>query len=292
MKTIRKIGMVFTIVLATCAFVACCSDDDDDFTKKTDKEETNDDGNEKDGKITIKVRGVSFRMVKVAGGTFQMGATEEHHGANEVPVHQVTLSDYCIGETEVTQELWQAVTGWNPSYFQESTRRYYHDSEKNPVEKISWYDCQTFITKLNQLTGKQFRLPTEAEWEFAARGGNLSQGYTYSGSNDIDAVAWYRDNSNDRTHEVGTKAPNELGIFDMTGNVDEWCQDWGADYSSSPQINPMGPSGNQENDYFYHDRKMTRGGSFPSYPISCRVSSRCTTEIHMKPNFTGLRLAL
>jgi len=284
MKTIRKIGMALTIVLATCAFVACSGDDDDDFTNKVDKEETKDDGKEKDGKITVKVNGVSFKMVKVVGGTFQMGATEEHHGANEVPVHQVTLSDYCIGETEVTQELWQAVMGWNPS------KDYWNDSEMYPVQSVSWYDCQTFITELNKLTGKQFRLPTEAEWEFAARGGNLSQGYTYSGSNDINAVAWYRDNSKDRPHEVGAKAPNELGIYDMTGNVNEWCQDWAGDYSSSPQTNPTGPSENQEDDYFYHDCKISRGGGFADYPIPC--SGRCTTGIHICGASIGLRLAL
>ena len=193
----------------------------------------------------ITVNGVAFNMVKVSGGTFQMGATSEQGSyvdSDEQPVHQVTLSDYYIGETEVTQELWQAVMGSNPSKFT--------GSGLLPVEKVSWDDCQTFITKLNV-----FRLPTEAEWEFAARGGNSSQGYKYSGSNNIDDVAWYTNNSNSKTHEVGTKAPNELGIYDMSGNVWEWCQDWDGSYSSSAQTNPTGPTSGAERVY--------RGGSAP-----------------------------
>jgi len=284
MKTIRKIGMALTIVLATCAFVACSGDDDDDFTNKVDKEETKDDGKEKDGKITVKVNGVSFKMVKVSGGTFQMGATSEQGSDHdsERPVHQVTLSDYYIGETEVTQELWQAVMGWNPSYFQESTIRDYHDSEKNPVEQVSWNDCQTFIYKLNQLTGKQFRLPTEAEWEYAARGGNKSKGYKYSGSNDINAVAWYSDNSGRKTHVVGTRAPNELGIYDMSGNVWEWCQDWYGSYSSGAQTNPIGPSSGSA--------RIDRGGGWSTEADGCRVSFRGSTAYTLIN--LGFRLAL
>ena len=175
-------------------------------------------------------------MVFVKGGTFTMGATAEQigYGNNETPAHQVTLSDYFIGKTEVTQELWYAVMGNNPSYFTRSSR--------NPVEQVSWHDCQSFIQKLNQLTGLRFRLPTEAEWEYAARGGNKSKGYKYSGSNNIGDVAWCYDNSSETTHEVGTKAPNELGLYDMSGNVWEWCSDWYGRYSSSAQSNPTGPS--------------------------------------------------
>ena len=218
-------------------------------------------------------------MIFVEGGTFQMGATSEQGSDaydNEKPVHQVTLSDYYIGETEVTQELWQAVMGSNPSDF--------NTSNQLPVELVTWNDCQTFITRLNELTGKQFRLPTEAEWEYAARGGNLSQGYTYSGSNDINAVAWYRDNSDDMTHEVGTKAPNELGIYDMTGNVEEWCQDWYGSYSSDAQTNPTGPSSGS--------RRVYRGG-FCWTPVGgCRVSYRFSCKPSDTYNYIGLRLAL
>ena len=227
----------------------------------------------------ITVNGVAFNMVKVSGGTFQMGATSEQGSdaySDEEPVHQVTLSDYYIGETEVTQELWQTVMGSNPSDFTGSSQL--------PVEKVSWDDCQTFITKLNALTGMQFRLPTEAEWEFAARGGNSSQGYKYSGSNNIDDVAWYKSNSNYKTHEVGTKAPNELGLYDMSGNVDEWCQDWYGSYSSSAQTNPMGPTSGQF--------RVSRGGSWNESARICRVSLRGTRMPYSRFNYLGLRLAL
>ncbi|MBR7126769.1 MAG: formylglycine-generating enzyme family protein [Prevotella sp.] len=217
-------------------------------------------------------------MVKVSGGTFQMGATSEQgsDAYSDEKVHQVTLSDYYIGETEVTQELWQAVMGSNPSYFT--------GSGLLPVEEVSWDDCQTFITKLNVLTGMQFRLPTEAEWEFAARGGNSSQGYKSSGSNNIDDVAWYTYNSNSKTHEVGTKAPNELGLYDMSGNVWEWCQDWADSYSSSAQTNPTGPTSGSH--------RVNRGGSRGSSAGSCRVSKRGSIGPGNRSDSLGLRLAL
>ena len=219
-------------------------------------------------------------MVKVSGGTFIMGATSElssYYRENELPVHQVTLSDYSIGETEVTQELWKRVMGSNPSGFT--------GADKLPVENVSWNDCQAFITKLNALTGKQFRLPTEAEWEFAARGGNMSKGYVYSGSNDIDFVAWNVRNSGDKTHEVGTKSPNELGIYDMSGNVWEWCYDWYDSYKSSPQTNPTGPSSGYE--------RVIRGGFWGDDTGDCRVSHRSGHEPdHSDYNVYGLRIAL
>ena len=226
----------------------------------------------------ITVNGVSFVMVKVSGGTFQMGATSSGDLLDrDKPVHQVTLSDYYIGETEVTQELWQAVMGSNPSKFT--------GSGQLPVEYVSWDDCQTFITKLNELTGMQFRLPTEAEWEFAARGGNSSQHYKYSGSNNIDDVAWYSNNSNRNTHEVGTKAPNELGLYDMSGNVREWCQDWYGSYNSSAQTNPTGPTSGSN--------RVNRGGGWNSNAGDCRVSDRlnyCAPDSRFSN--LGLRLAL
>ena len=229
--------------------------------------------------VSFNVNGVSFNMVKVSGGTFQMGATSEQGSdaeSDEKPVHQVTLSDYYIGETEVTQELWQAVMGSNPSYFT--------GSGQLPVEYVTWNYCQTFITKLNALTGMQFRLPTEAEWEFAARGGNSSQGYKYSGSNNIDDVAWYYKNSNSKTHEVGTKAPNELGLYDMSGNVKELCQDWYGSYSSSAQTNPTGPTSGSS--------RVVRGGYWYGSAGIYRVSYRGSIWPSDFGRDIGLRLAL
>lgn len=186
-----------------------------------------------------------------------MGATSEQTEAysDESPTHSVTLSNYYIGETEVTQELWTAVMGSNPSYFTRDMQR--------PVEQVSWDACQTFITKLNELTGETFSLPTEAQWEYAARGGNKSKGYIYSGSNTIDDVAWYNSST---THPVKTKAPNELGIYDMSGNVLEWCSDWYGSYSSAAQTDPTGPSTG-----LY---RVKRGGSWGYHATACRVAFR------------------
>lgn len=194
-----------------------------------------------------KVKGVEFSMVKVEGGTFTMGATKDQgsNNSNQRPTHKVSLSTFYIGETEVTQELWQAVMGNNPSKFK---------GAKLPVENVSWNDCQQFIAKLNKLTGRRFRLPTEAEWEFAARGGNSSKGYKFAGSNNPDNVAWHQGNSGNKPHNVGTKKANELGIYDMSGNVWEWCQDWFGSYSSNAQTNPKGPSSGTDH--------LNRGGAW------------------------------
>ncbi|MBR5215147.1 MAG: formylglycine-generating enzyme family protein [Bacteroidales bacterium] len=228
---------------------------------------------------TFNVNGVSFTMIAVEGGTFQMGATSEQGSdaeSDESPVHDVTLSSYYIGETEVTQELWEAVMGSNPSYYSGYPQR--------PVEYVSWNDCQEFITKLNQLTGKNFRLPTEAEWEYAARGGNKSKGYKYSGSNTIDNVAWYASNSSSRTHDVKTKQANELGIYDMSGNVWEWCQDWYGSYSSGSQTNPTGPSSGPS--------RVIRGGGWGNDAGICRVSNRNAGIPGGSSGILGLRLSL
>ena len=233
---------------------------------------------------TYTVNGVSFNMVYVYGGTFLMGAQNtDASGTNydadadddEAPVHNVTLSDYQIGETEVTQALWVAVMGSNPSNWL---------GDNLPVEKVSWNDCQTFITKLNQLTGKTFRLPTEAEWEFAARGGTKSQGYKYSGSNTLGDVAWYTENSGRKTHEVGSKQANELGLYDMSGNVWEWCQDWKGNYDSSAQSNPTGPTTGSN--------RVLRGGSWDYSARLCRVTNRYYSAPTNAYYFLGLRLAL
>ena len=216
-------------------------------------------------------------MVYVEGGTFTMGATSEQKKPDddEKPTHRVSLSSFYIGKYEVTQALWKAVMGSNPSHF---------EGDNLPVENVSWNDCQTFLRKLNAMTGKNFRLPTEAEWEFSARGGNWSRGYQYSGSNVLSDVAWYYDNSGSKTHNVGTKAPNELGIYDMSGNVWEWCQDWYGDYHGYSQTNPTGPSCGANRVY--------RGGSWGSGAWLCRMAFRDNYTPGSRGNGLGLRLAL
>ncbi len=227
------------------------------------------------------VNGVTFKMVAVEGGTFTMGATAEQGSDaydNEKPTHQVTLSDFSIGETEVTEALWTAVMGSNPSY--------YKRGDSYPVEQVSWEDCQTFITKLNSLTGETFRLPTEAELEFAARGGTMSRGYKYSGSNTLSDVAWYYDNSGYAKHPVATKTANELGLYDMSGNVWEWCQDWYGrygSYSSAAQNNPTGPTTGSF--------RVHRGGSWGLDAGGCRVSYRNGSTPSSRYSDLGLRLA-
>ncbi len=282
--------------------------------------------------LTITVKGVSFKMIRVQGGTFTMGATSEQ-GSDaydwEKPAHKVTLSTYYIGETEVTQELWKAVMGSNPSEFkpkETNAARCSYDafvadvqrlnakkpgsmhvptrqewdaamvttsgSLKRPVENVSWEDCQEFIRRLNELTGKKFRLPTEAEWEFAARGGTKSAGYKYSGSNDINTVAWYTVNAYDKgksspdygTHVVKTKKPNELGIYDMSGNVYEWCSDWYGDYTDAAQTNPKGASSGSD--------RVFRGGSWRGSARNCRSSYRYNDTPDDRGYYLGLRLVL
>ena len=227
------------------------------------------------------VNGVKFTMVPVEGGTFTMGATSEQGSDaedDEKPAHQVTLSDYYIGQTEVTQALWKAVMGGNPSFSK---------GDNLPVESVSWDDCQEFIQKLNQLTGKQFRLPTEAEWEYAARGGRKSRGYKYAGGNNIDSVAWYCDNSGNKTHPVATKQANELGVYDMSGNVWEWCSDWYGYhyYQSSSQSDPQGPSSGLF--------RVVRGGSYCLNARNCRVSGRHfhADQGYYRSDDLGLRLS-
>ena len=230
------------------------------------------------GSVEFTVKGVKFLMVEVEGGTFTMGATKEQGSDifnDENPTHKVTLDSYYIGQTEVTQALWQAVMDNNPSN---------RKGDNLPVEQVSWNDCQEFIKKLNAITGKKFRLPTEAEWEYAARGGNCSRGYKYSGSNNIGKVAWYCGNSRGETHPVATKKANELGIYDMSGNVYEWCSDWRGSYSSSPQTNPVGPSSG-----YY---RMGRGGCWGYYSRLCRVSNRGSDSPGDSLDTLGLRLVL
>lgn len=255
-----------------------------------------------DKKITIAVNGVEFDMIKVEGGAFSMGSSVGDGDADEQPVHQVLLDDYYIGETVVTQELWESVMGNNPSGFK---------GKKYPVETVSWNDVRDFVDCLNHNTknsrpeGTIFCLPTEAQWEFAARGGNLNEdNYKYSGSNFLDEVAYYWQNSgnhflegdpsdwncevvnnnNCKTHPVKAKKGNELGLYDMSGNVWEWCQDWYGMYSNEPQINP--PGCNEEK------YRVARGGSWFKLSKFCRVSYRMSFNPGIRKNNIGFRLAL
>ena len=232
---------------------------------------------DKPGLKSFVANGVSFNMVRVGGGKFKMGAMDGDSDASgwEKPAHDVTLGDYMIGETEVTQELWEAVMGENPSTYK---------GVKNPVEEVSWEDCKDFIAKLNMVTGQHFRFPTEAEWEYAARGGSKSGKTKYSGSETLDEVAWYADNSGSSTHPVKSKKANELGIYDMSGNVLEWCADWYGDYSSSAQDNPKGPDKGSDRVY--------RGGSWYDGARDCRVSGRGYDAPGNCFYYLGFRLAL
>ena len=227
---------------------------------------------------TYHVNGVDFKMVSVLGGTYTMGATIKQGSDatdSEKPAHQVTVSSFSIGQIEVTQALWQAVMGSNPSDFSGDLQ--------HPVEMVSYNDCLQFITKLNQLTGKQFRLPTEAEWEYAARGGIKSKDFKYAGSDDATAVSWCSSNA-ERTQQVAQKNPNELGLYDMSGNVWEWCSDWYGVYSSEQQTNPEGPDSGSN--------RVCRGGGWHSDPSGCRVTSRTYNAPTKTNNRIGFRLVL
>ncbi len=231
------------------------------------------------------ITSVPAGMVLVTGGTFTMGSTNTlDYGAS--PTHSVTLSSYYMSKTEVTQGQWKAVMGINPSYFPGV-------GDNGPVEQVSWYACISYCNKLSikegktpvysiggntspsswtsgtivfDTTAKGYRLPTEAEWEYAARGGTQSHSYTYSGSNNVDSVAWYYSNSGSTTHQVSTRTANELGISDMSGNVWEWCWDWYGAYSSTAQTNPTGASSGSG--------RLLRGGSWSNDNYDCRVSIR------------------
>ena len=215
-------------------------------------------------------------MVKVDGGRFRMGATSEQGNDaynNEKPVHEVTLSDYYMGKYEVRQSEWEAVMGSNPSHFK---------GEDLPVEQVSWSDCHKFIQRLNVLTGLNFKLPTEAQWEYAARGGRLSKGYKYSGSNNLGEVGWYGSNSGNCTHRVGEKQPNELGLYDMSGNVREWCEDWYGNYRITSQRDPLGAASGSY--------RVRRGGCWGDEAGGCRVSIRSYVKPGSRSFNLGFRL--
>jgi formylglycine-generating enzyme required for sulfatase activity len=225
-------------------------------------------------KVTAAIKStMPDNMVFVKGGTFRMGSRKEK---DEKPIHSVTVDDFYISKYEVTQKEWRAIMGTNPSHFK--------DCDNCPVERVSWNDVQEYIKKLNAKTGKNYRLPTEAEWEYAARGGNKSKGYTYSGSNTIGNVAWYYKNSDSKTHPVGQKSSNELGIYDMSGNVWEWCSDWyGSDYyKNSSSNNPKGANSGTS--------RVLRGGAWNSLPAFCRIANRYDYTPTYRKYFIGFRV--
>ena len=231
----------------------------------------------KESSIYYTVNGVTFRMLPVDGGTFTMGSKEGDSGAesDEFPEHKVTVSSFMLAETEVTQELWMAVMGNNPSG--------YNDDALLPVESVTWVDCQNFIAKLNELTGASFRMPTEAEWEYAARGGRYSRGYVYSGSDTLANVGWYKENAGERPHRVKQLRPNELGLYDMSGNIWEWCSDWHAGYEAAEQIDPQGPQEGRT--------RVVRGGSWLVDAAICRPADRSSGAPRGGGCIVGLRLA-
>lgn len=229
--------------------------------------------------ISIPVKdGINIEMIKVEAGTFMMGATKEVKEPYkiELPAHEVLLTeDYYIGKYEVTQALWNVVM---------DSKHSTNDGDLLPKNYVSWNDCQEFIEKLNKITGLKFRLPTEAEWEYAARGGKKSKRYLYSGSNNVLDVAWYDGNSSNKRHPVGTKQANELGIFDMGGNVSEWCQDLWGQYQNDSQINPLGSSAGTKH--------VLRGGNYFFDIRICYLSYRMFAESNYKDASVGFRLAL
>ena len=230
--------------------------------------------------LYFQVGDVEFNMQRVEGGVFVMGGTREQHReriASDLPAHTVSLDAYYIATTEVTQALWQAVMkGW---YVSDEW-----NTPSQPITDVNWYDCQEFIRRLDSITGMPFRLPTEAEWEFAARGGNKSKGYRFAGSDRVEDVGWSLSNAGFRKHSVGEKKPNELGLYDMTGNVSEWCSDWYGMYYLGTEKNPKGA---QEGEL-----KIVRGGSFDN----CKENSHLSRREYYAPlqsmNYCGLRLAL
>lgn len=269
--------LLMSLVAFPLTILSCTSSAKKGESSETPADSTSKEGTANEEKVSFTVKGVTFNMILVKGGTFDMGATDEQGTdakADEKPVHSVTLSDYYIAETEVTQALYEAVIGSNPA-----------DSvgAELPVVLIEWGDADLFASKLSELTGRKFRLPTEAEWEYAARGGNKSKGFKYAGSNNISDVAWFN-NIEGGSHTVKGKAPNELGIYDMSGNVDEYCADDYAPYSKDSQTDPkceLKDGGDV----------TVRGGSFVSEASDCRVSRRGSSRGYVFGSL-GFRIAM
>ena len=267
----KNLHYYFLVALIACAVLSCKSNSAANQGQEVGLAP-------QDSVVTLTVNGVSFNMILVKGGTFTMGATEEQGEDvqdDEKPAHEVTLSDFYIGETEVTQALFKAVMGDNPSD---------NEGDDLPVEAVSEADCDFFTDKLSELTGKFFRLPTEAEWEYAARGGNKSKGFKFAGSDNLEDVAWFND-IDSGTHPVKGKAPNELGIYDMSGNVDEYCADDYAPYSSESQTDPKVEADDSPG-------QVTRGGNFcDDSALDCRVSKRGYTPGYVFGSL-GFRLVM
>ena len=278
MKNIRSI-MALTMALAIMMIMPACKGGSKKAQEAAPEEASAVAGVEtKD----FTVNGVTFKMVKVEGGTYTMGATPEQGTEaqmNEKPAHEVTVGDFWIGQTEVTQELWQAVTDYNPSY----TRW-----PQCPVDKVSWQECKSFVESLEELTGLKFRLPTEAEWEYAARGGKLSKGYKYAGSDNLEEVAWYVANADEKSHPVASKKPNELGLYDMSGNVYEWCEDKYLMYDGTePQYSQKMLKSDKKREFH-----IERGGCWNYGPTMCRTAYRHAGNYTHMYAYDGLRLAL
>ena len=266
MKNLLFVGLLF------CLSMVSFAQQPDTFVEQSQDEwQVKTVGND----LVFTVKGVAFTMKRVEGGSFQMGNASDDAYKDEKPVHKVMVSAFYLGETEVTQALWEAIMGDNPSRFK---------GGKRPVENVSWNDCNEFILKLNEITGHQFRLPTEAEWEYAARGGKKGHGYKYAGKNTIKSIAWYIENSDNKTHAVKGKSPNELGLYDMSGNVWEWCSDWYDKYSSESQTNPQGS--------YSGIYPVLRGGCWNSNDWYCRVSNRSYNNPKFSGDGYGFRLAL
>ena len=271
--------LLFSFYFACCATILVAQSYEETIKQLTDKQEIaniNFFGETK--KMPV------FEMVFVEGGTFTMGCTEEEDAecyGSEIPLHEVKIRDFYIGRHEVTQAQWMVVMGDNPSH---------HIGENLPVENVSWNDVQEFIRKLNKFSNKHYRLPTEAEWEYAARGGKKSSGYKYSGSNEIDEIAWHDDNSDLKTHPVGSRNPNELGIYDMSGNVYEWCEDW-FNFNYYQKCKDLGVVSNPKSPDTGSSTFVIRGGGCISYSWDCRVSVRGDMEPDTRDKVVGFRLA-
>ena len=282
----KGLGCIFIVILGAIIYLAISKSSDNRFKEAAPEDSCAIEAVPDVEKETFTVNGVDFTMIRVEAGTFQMGSNSGYD--NEKPIHQVTLTkDYYIGETEVTQALWQAVMGTTVRNQRDKANpggSLRGEGANYPMYYVNYEECEQFIRKLNSLTGKNFRLPTEAEWEYAAKGGNKSKGYTYSGSNNLDDVAWYYENSEGCTHPVKTKAANELGIYDMSGNVEEWCYDWYGDYISSAQTDPTGATSGSY--------RVLRGGCWVDYAPYCRSAYRFLDAPTDRGDDYGVRLAL
>lgn len=273
-----KAAGAFALVLSLCGFLAACGLPSKILADKPTLEATSSRATLSERLPDI-LRQVRFQMVRVEGGAFVMGCTpeQENCGPDENPVRTVQVASFEIGRYEVTQELWQTVMGDNPSAFDNCPRC--------PVETVSWDDIQTFLRKLNE-QGAAYRLPSEAEWEYASRGGQRGQGYQYAGSDNWAEVAWYYENADNRTHPVGQKKKNELGLFDMSGNVREWVQDcWHGSYAGAPGNGRAWEDGNC-------GRRVIRGGGWYGKPSYVRSANRFWYATYFRNNNLGFRLAL